>query len=46
MPSYYRTDGLKRVAPKFAGQTILSAQEIEDVIAFLASLSTPQALAR
>ena len=38
MPSYYRTDHLNRVASKFAGQTILSAQEIEDVVAFLLSL--------
>ncbi len=38
MPSYYRTEGLNRVAPKFVGQSILSAQEIEDVVAFLLSL--------
>jgi sulfur-oxidizing protein SoxX len=39
MPSYYHTEGLNRVAPKFAGQTILSGQEIEDVIAFLVTLN-------
>jgi sulfur-oxidizing protein SoxX len=38
MPSYYRTEGLYRVAPKFEGQPILSGQEIEDVVAFLVSL--------
>lgn len=38
MPSYYRTDGLIRVAPAFKGKPILSAQEIEDVVAFLATL--------
>jgi sulfur-oxidizing protein SoxX len=38
MPSYYRTDHLNRVASRFAGQTILSAQEIEDVVAFLLTL--------
>lgn len=38
MPSYYRTEGLNRVSPKFQGETLLSAQEIEDVIAFLVSL--------
>ena len=38
MPTYYRTDHLTRVAPQFAGKTILTAQEIEDVVAFLASL--------
>jgi L-cysteine S-thiosulfotransferase len=38
MPSYYRIDGLTRVAPTFAGNPILSAEQIEDVIAFLATL--------
>ena len=40
MPAYYTTGHLNRVAPKFAGQTILNGQEIEDVIAFLVSLNT------
>ena len=39
MPSYYRDDHLYRVAAKFKGQTILSGQEIEDVVAFLVSLN-------
>lgn len=39
MPAYFKTEHLNRVAPKFAGQTILNGQEIEDVIAFLASLN-------
>lgn len=39
MPSYYQTGNLNRVASKFAGQTILSGQEIEDVIAFLVTLN-------
>lgn len=38
MPSYYRTEGLTRVASAFAGKPILTAQQIEDVIAFLATL--------
>ena len=38
MPSYYRKDGLERVAPAFRGKTILSAQQIEDVVAYLATL--------
>ena len=38
MPSYFRTDGLTRVAPQFVGKTILTAQDIEDVVAFLVSL--------
>ncbi len=39
MPAYHRTDGLERVGPAFAGKTILSAQEIEDVVAFLRTLT-------
>ena len=35
MPAFYRLSGLNRVNKKFAGKTILSAQQVEDVIAFL-----------
>lgn len=38
MPAYLRSDGLARVAPAFRDKTILSAQQIEDVVAFLLSL--------
>jgi len=38
MPSYYRVDGLERVAPAFRGKTVLSAEQIEDVVAFLKTL--------
>ena len=38
MPPYYRTDGLTRVAPAYAGKPILSAEQIEDIVAFLATL--------
>ena len=38
MPPYFRTDRLNRVAPQFAGRTLLEAQEIEDVVAFLTAL--------
>ena len=38
MPAYYRTEGLTRVAPAFRGKTVLSAEQIEDVVAFLATL--------
>ena len=38
MPPYYRVDGLTRVAKNFQGKTILTADQIEDVVAYLASL--------
>ena len=40
MPAYYKADGLHRVMQDFEGKTILSAQDIEDVIAYLATLTT------
>lgn len=41
MPAYFETSHLNRVAPKFVGQTILTGQEIEDVVAFLMTLNNP-----
>jgi L-cysteine S-thiosulfotransferase len=38
MPPYYRTEGLTRVAPAFRGKPILTAEQIEDVVAFIATL--------
>jgi L-cysteine S-thiosulfotransferase len=38
MPSYYRLDGLARVGPAWRGKPILSAEQIEDIVAYLASL--------
>jgi sulfur-oxidizing protein SoxX len=38
MPPYYRTEGLTRVAPAFAGKPVLSAEQIEDVVTFLGTL--------
>lgn len=38
MPAYLRVEGLNRVAPAFRGQSILTAQQIEDVLAFLQTL--------
>ena len=38
MPTYYSHAGLNRVASGYAGKTILTGQEIEDVVAFLVSL--------
>jgi sulfur-oxidizing protein SoxX len=38
MPPYYRLDGLERVAASFRGKPVLTAEQIEDVVAFLATL--------
>jgi sulfur-oxidizing protein SoxX len=38
MPAYHRTEGLVRVAPAWRGKPILSAEQIEDVVAFLMTL--------
>lgn len=38
MPAYYRTGGLQRVARNFEGKTILSAEQVEDVVAYLVTL--------
>ncbi len=38
MPAYHRTEGLVRVAPAWRGKTVLSAEQIEDVVAFLMTL--------
>jgi sulfur-oxidizing protein SoxX len=38
MPSFYRTEGLNRVLPRFQGKTVLTAEQVEDVVAFLMTL--------
>jgi L-cysteine S-thiosulfotransferase len=38
MPSFYRVEGLNRVARNLRGKPILSAEEIEDVVSFLMTL--------
>lgn len=38
MPAFYRTEGLNRVAKKFEGKTIISAQDVEDIVAYLKTL--------
>jgi L-cysteine S-thiosulfotransferase len=41
MPPYYRTEGLARVASAFRDKPILTAAQIEDVLAFLTTLKEP-----
>ncbi|MEA2940086.1 MAG: L-cysteine S-thiosulfotransferase [Bradyrhizobium sp.] len=38
MPSYYRVDGLTRVGAAWRGKPILSAEQIEDIVAYLVTL--------
>ena len=38
MPAFYRNDRFTRVAKKFQGKTILSAEQVEDVVAYLMTL--------
>ena len=38
MPSFYRTSGFNRVAPKFTGKSVFEAQQVEDVLAYLKTL--------
>ena len=38
MPPYHRVAGLIRVDPRFAGRPVLTAGEIEDVVAYLSAL--------
>ena len=38
MPSYYRVEGLQRVGAPWRDKTILSAEQIEDVVAYLVTL--------
>jgi len=38
MPAYHRTEGLRHVDARHLGRPVLSAVEIEDVVAYLAGL--------
>jgi L-cysteine S-thiosulfotransferase len=38
MPSFYKTGGLTQVGAAWQGKTVLTAQEVEDVLAFLLTL--------
>ena len=41
MPAYYVVDGLHRVGLAWQGKPILTAGQIEDVVAFLLTLRAP-----
>jgi sulfur-oxidizing protein SoxX len=42
MPPYFSLDGLTRVGRRWQGATVLTAQQIEDVVAFLVTLDRPE----
>lgn len=42
MPSFYRTFGFNRPLKKFVGRSILEAQDVEDIVAYLLTLKTDQ----
>ncbi|MCR0982767.1 sulfur oxidation c-type cytochrome SoxX [Roseomonas populi] len=42
MPAYHRTEGLVRVDPRYRGRPVLTAQEVEDVVAYLSALEAPE----
>lgn len=38
MPAFYKTEGLHRVQKKWQGKPMLTAQEVEDIVAYLMTL--------
>jgi sulfur-oxidizing protein SoxX len=38
MPAFFKQDGFHRVLKNFQGKTIISAQDVEDVVAYLVTL--------
>ena len=40
MPAYYKVEGLHRVHERYRGKPILTAQQVEDVVAYLLTLQS------
>jgi L-cysteine S-thiosulfotransferase len=40
MPAYYKVEGLRRVLERYRGKPILTAQQVEDVVAYLLTLTS------
>jgi sulfur-oxidizing protein SoxX len=38
MPTFHRVEGMQRVAPEYRGRAALNGQEVEDLVAWLATL--------
>ena len=38
MPAYYRSEGFTRIGALWQGKTVLAAQQVEDVVAYLRTL--------
>lgn len=39
MPGFYVVEGLNRVMPDFAGKSVLTAEQVEDIVAYLKTLT-------
>jgi sulfur-oxidizing protein SoxX len=41
MPAYFKVEGLHHVLERYRGKPILTAQQVEDVVAYLLTLTQP-----